>query len=184
MEPRRKGDRPIGMKTSTGTRGSIARGLAISALLALSAAGCAAGGATPASPAAPTDEPAETATSPAGGADLTPVPDVTVKPGITRVPVLPGSGDPGEGVPPDVIQAAVDDAAARAGVDPTTVTVVSTQSMTWPNGALGCPVRGFMYTDAVTPGYRVVVEAGGQRYDYRATQQGDVRWCEDPPGPG
>ena len=39
-----------------------------------------------------------------------------------------------------------------------------------------------MYTQVITPGYRVVVEAGGTEYDYRAsTKSSDVRWCENPP---
>jgi hypothetical protein len=109
-----------------------------------------------------------------------------MKPGISRAPGVAGSPDAsaGEGVAPEVIQAAVDDAASRAGVVASEVTVVSSQSVTWPNPALGCPRRGVMYADVITPGYRVVVEAGGTRYDYRADQQGHISWCEDPPGPG
>jgi hypothetical protein len=88
-------------------------------------------------------------------------------------------------VPPEIVQAAVDDAASRAGVDPGAVTVVSAEAMTFPSGALGCPQPGQMYTDALTPGYTVVVEAGGTRYNYRASVKGgNVRWCENPPGPG
>ncbi len=171
----------------------VARSIAIASLLALGAAGCTGGAAaTPGLQGSPAPSaPASAAPQdPSAGATpmphLSPVPDITAKPGISQAPGLPGSPGPvdSDDVPPDVIQAAVDDAAARAGVDPSAATVVTAQSVTWPNGALGCPVRGFLYTQAITPGYRVVVEAGGQRYDYRATQQGDLRWCENPPGPG
>jgi hypothetical protein len=171
---------------STRTRSRTGTGILVAAI-ALGAAACTAGGAATASPVAPptaTVAPTTVAT-PVPGTNA--VPDITPKPGVSRVPGLPGSPDPGEGegVPPDVIQAAVDDAATRAGVGASEVTVVSAASMTWPNGALGCPKRGVMYTQALTPGYRVVVEAGGTRYDYRASQAGgDVRWCENPPGPG
>ena len=165
---------------TTRTLSRTGTGLLVAAVMALGAAACTGGGATPAGPVASTAAPAAPST------DVTPAPDITQKPGVSRVPVLPGSPDPGdgEGVPPDVVQAAVDDAATRAGVDPSAVTVVSAESVTWPDGALGCPKPGSMYTQALTPGYRVVVEAGGVRYDYRSTQRGDVRWCEDPPGPG
>jgi len=96
--------------------------------------------------------------------------------------VVPGEGD----VPQPVIDQAIADAAGRAGVDPSEVTVVSAEARTWPSGALGCPEPGYLYTDVITPGYRVVVEAGGRQYDYRATQrgQGDIRWCERPPAGG
>ena len=74
------------------------------------------------------------------------------------------------------------DAAARAGVDPAEVTVVSAEAVTFPDGGLGCPEPGMMYTQVLTPGYRVVVEAGGREYDYRAGARGGaVRWCENPP---
>ena len=87
-----------------------------------------------------------------------------------------------EGVPSTVIDAAVADAAARAGVAPAEVTVVSAESVTFPDGGLGCPEPDMMYTQVLTPGYRVVVEAGGQEYDYRASAKGGtIRWCENPP---
>ena len=60
--------------------------------------------------------------------------------------------------------------------------VVVAEARDWPNGGLGCPEAGMMYTDVITPGYRVVIEAGGTEYDYRAsTRSSDVRWCENPP---
>jgi len=39
---------------------------------------------------------------------------------------------------------------------------------------------GFMYTDVITPGYRVVLEAGGTTWDYRGSaRSGSVSWCEN-----
>jgi hypothetical protein len=67
-------------------------------------------------------------------------------------------------------------------VDPTEVVVLTAEAVTFPNGGLGCPEPGMMYTDVLTPGYRVVVEAGGREYDYRAgARGGEIRWCENPP---
>jgi hypothetical protein len=87
-------------------------------------------------------------------------------------------------VPEAVVTAAVADAADRAGVDPAAVVVVSTEARDFPDGSLGCPEPGMLYTQAITPGYRVVVEADGTRYDYRASARGgadSLRWCERPP---
>ncbi len=147
--------------------------LAVAALLALTAAACTGGGATPLS-------------SPSGPGTAPATPDVSAAPTREPVPaaptVVPG---PTEGVPSEVVQQAVHDAAKQAGVAPGTVTVVSAEAVTWPNGAAGCPKMGFMYTDVITPGYHVVVEAGGTRYDYRGSQRsGSVSLCENPPGPG
>lgn len=136
------------------------RAIAAGAFLALAVAACTGGGAT----VSPSDAASSTPVDQSAG----PVP--TVAPGV------------GQGVPPAVLQAAVADAAPRAGVDPGAVTVVSAEPVTFPNGGLGCPEPGMMYTDVLTPGYRVVVEAGGRQYDYRAGAKGGaVRWCENPP---
>jgi hypothetical protein len=123
-----------------------------------------------------------------GGAAATPAASPTgvppasspAEPSMEVPTVQPTTIPGGKGVPPAIIAGAVGDAAARAGVDPAAVTVVSAAAVTWPNGAAGCPKPDFMYTDALVPGYRVVVEAGGRTYDYRGSVRGgSVSWCED-----
>jgi hypothetical protein len=47
----------------------------------------------------------------------------------------------------------------------------------WPDGSLGCPQPGMLYTQVLTPGYQVVVEAGGEEYDYRMGRTGTFRLC-------
>ena len=128
-----------------------------------------------------------TAAACTGGAAATPAASSGAEPSREVPSVNPTTTPGGEGVPPAIIAGAVNDAAARAGVDPAAVTVVSAEAVTWPNGAAGCPKPDFMYTDVLTPGYRVVVEAGGTTYDYRGSQKsGAVSWCENagPVGPG
>lgn len=101
-------------------------------------------------------------------------------------PAPPTHGESTAGaIPGAYLEAAIADAASRAGVDPADVTLVSTESRDWPSGALGCPVLGVMYVDMITPGYRIVVEAAGTTYDYRAASRGagHVRLCENPLGP-
>lgn len=53
----------------------------------------------------------------------------------------------------------------------------STQSVDWPDASLGCPKSGQSYAQVVTPGYLIVVEAGGKEYNYHASQT-DVVLCE------
>ena len=128
--------------------------LALAALLAISAAACTGGGGA----------------SPSGVV----APSVAASDGTSGVP----TGD----VPPAIVDNAIADAARRAGVDPSAVTVVTAEAHDWPNGALGCPQPDTMYTEVITPGYRVVVEAGGTAFDYRASSRSsDVHWCENPP---
>ena len=67
--------------------------------------------------------------------------------------------------------------ASEQGVAAAEVKVISAQSVNWPNGALGCPKPGRMYTQAIVPGYRVELEAGGKRFTYNASTRGGYKRC-------
>lgn len=66
------------------------------------------------------------------------------------------------------------DLAERLNVDPNTITVVSVEGVDWPDGCLGIQTPGIMCTMVITPGYRVVLEAGGQQYEYHTNASGNV----------
>jgi len=102
---------------------------------------------------------------------------------IPRVTFTPVPGDDGA-VPDPVVAAVIADAAVLTGAAPAGITVVTATSVTWPNGALGCPQPGFAYTEMVEPGYRVVVKAAGTTLDYRVGAGGTPQLCTNPPGPG
>ncbi len=71
------------------------------------------------------------------------------------------------------------DLSAKTGKDASTATVVKAEAVTWPDGSLGCPQPGMMYTQMVQPGYQVVLELDGTTYDYRVAGEGAViRLCE------
>ncbi len=82
-----------------------------------------------------------------------------------------------DGPLPDAIRA---DAAKRAGVPPEQVRLLGRDSVTWPDGGLGCPEPGLMYTQALVPGYRYRVQAGSAVIVYHASRKGAWVWC--PPG--
>ena len=85
---------------------------------------------------------------------------------------------PQSSLPALILDPILADAATRAGVAPANVTVVSSEAVTWPDGGLGCPLPGVEYPQVPVDGYRVVVEAAGQRLDYRGRGAGDFRLCE------
>jgi hypothetical protein len=70
--------------------------------------------------------------------------------------------------------------AARLGVPASAIGVVSVTSATWPNSALGCPKPGFVYAQIVTPGYRIILTAGGQNYEYHSGRGNNVVSCTSP----
>ena len=79
-----------------------------------------------------------------------------------------------------LLAAARADAALRSGVTAAQVEVVSLRSVTWRDGSVGCPKPGIAYTDALVPGYRIVLRAGAQTWDYHAGTRGGPVPC--PPG--
>jgi hypothetical protein len=79
----------------------------------------------------------------------------------------------------DLTRAAIEDAAQRTSVRVADVTVLSAESVTWPDGSLGCPQPGMNYTQALVPGYRILVQAGGQVLRYHAGTRGAVKFCPE-----
>ena len=55
--------------------------------------------------------------------------------------------------------------------------MVSTEKATWPDGSMGCPKPGEVYIQVIVPGYRVIMSLDGNRYDYRVSDTGIVRFC-------
>lgn len=72
-----------------------------------------------------------------------------------------------------------DAAAGWGAADPAVLRVAQSEAITWPNGALGCPQPGVQYTQALVPGWRLVVRDGsGQReLVYHASRRGAWLWC-------
>lgn len=103
-----------------------------------------------------------------------PPPDLTLAPSGS----LPDLGE----VPADLFARAAQEAAAAANVAVEQVTIVRAQAANWPTPALGCPDPDMMYTQVITPGYWLVLRAGDQEFDFRASERGALQLC--PPGQG
>jgi hypothetical protein len=59
------------------------------------------------------------------------------------------------------------------------ITVVSATEQQWSDGAMGCPQPGQMYTQMIVPGYRVVLQASGDRYAYHSDRRGNFIVCSN-----
>ncbi|WP_225753866.1 hypothetical protein [Actinotalea sp. Marseille-Q4924] len=125
-----------------------------------------------------------------GGPDASPTPDPT-EPTVILTPEPDSSstkapgGTPSPGGPPVGTTAAdaVADLAERLGVEPASVTVVRDEAVTWRDGSLGCPAPGMAYTQALTPGRLVVLEAGGRTVEYHSGGRRGLFLCENPQPP-
>jgi hypothetical protein len=101
-------------------------------------------------------------------------------------PAIVGPGYPGTGegtpvigeVPEEIMDEIIADVVERAGVERSAVNVLKSEQVVWPDGSLGCPQPGMVYTQALVNGYHVVLEQGGKSYDYRVTERGSFVLCE------
>ena len=74
------------------------------------------------------------------------------------------------------------DAAQRSGVPQHRLRVVRAAVVTWPDGSLGCPQPGFGYTQALVPGWQVIiaVPSSAVPLHYHGSDRG--RWVHCPAG--
>jgi hypothetical protein len=81
-------------------------------------------------------------------------------------------------VPARLLEAIVRDLAKSSGAALDKISVTQAENVVWSDGSLGCPQPGAIYTQALTPGYKVILDVDGKRYDYRATETGYFLLCE------
>jgi hypothetical protein len=104
----------------------------------------------------------------------------TLPPGRGPTPVAATTDRPVTGeVPAAILADVLADASTLTGLPITELVVLRDQAVTWPDGSLGCPEPGVVYTQALVPGYWVVLDAGGEPLDYRVGAGGTFVRCDD-----
>jgi cytoskeletal protein RodZ len=150
-------------------------------------------------PAAPSASPTSSPVppSPTTAAQPTAAPTASPSPSPTSPPqptsTQPASTPTGQATPSGAavpagaepaVEKAKQDAAKQAGVPVAQVTVVSARAVQWPDSSLGCPQPGYAYSQVVTPGYLIVLRAGGKTYEYHSDRAGEeVVTCANPKPP-
>lgn len=107
----------------------------------------------------------------------TPAPTPATVPSIT--PQVESGRAKGEELELTIVEMAVRDLAFRLKIDLNLITVTAIERMDWPDGGLGCPLEGFDYPQAVTPGYRIKLEAVGEIYTYHTNTELAYWLCQD-----
>ncbi len=102
---------------------------------------------------------------------------VTGSTSLQAVQAAPGFNAANDTDLQSIIRAAVDEAARRTGLNASALQVISSEAVTWPDGSLGCPEPGLMYTKAPVPGYRIRIQAGDTVLNYHASERGYLVYC-------
>ncbi len=67
----------------------------------------------------------------------------------------------------------------RDDIVPSQVEVVSVEKIDWPDASLGCPKDDQMYAQVITFGYKIMLSATGETYEYHTDESGEmVVLCE------
>lgn len=74
---------------------------------------------------------------------------------------------------------ALRDLSRRLRVAVAEIEVRRAEAVTWSDGALGCPQPGFAYTQALVPGYQVVLAVGDTEYHYHGGSHGRPFLCPE-----
>lgn len=108
-----------------------------------------------------------------------------VVPSVGAIPSLGGDPSFGAigGVPDEMIEDVLEMAVDETGISREDIRVLSAEAVTWSDGSIGCPQDDMMYTQALVPGYRVILDVAGEELAFHASQAGDFRPCANPVEP-
>lgn len=106
----------------------------------------------------------------------------------TSLPDSPTQGDttpmnPSLPTMQNLVDKAKEDLIQRFSISASQISLVEARDVVWPNSSLGCPEKGMVYAEVLTPGYLVVLESSGNTFEYHAGFGGDIIYCENPTPP-
>lgn len=94
-----------------------------------------------------------------------------------------GDADASASAQEQLITAAKTDLASRFGVPTSASTLKSATRMVWSNTSLGCPKRGFMNLEVMTPGFLIVLSYRGRDHEYHSDNKGPPFLCDSAKAP-
>lgn len=78
-----------------------------------------------------------------------------------------------------LIQKTKEDLANRLTVAADEISFIEVTEVEWSDSSLDCPQPGMGYLQVITPGYRILLEAGGQSYEYHTNRDTYFVYCEN-----
>jgi len=78
---------------------------------------------------------------------------------------------------------AIADLAQRLSIPASRINTMEARGVFWSDASLGCPQPDTTYTQVLTPGYLILLESGGNKFEYHANLHDHVFYCEKPTPP-
>lgn len=91
-------------------------------------------------------------------------------------PSLPTPADTGL---QELIERIKDDLADRLAIPVAEISLVEATQVEWSDSSLGCPEPGMSYMQVITPGYRILLQANNQTYEYHSNMNAHFVSCQD-----
>jgi hypothetical protein len=82
-----------------------------------------------------------------------------------------------------LVEKAKADLAQRLSIPVSRINAIEAKGVFWPDASLGCPQSDTTYTQVLTPGYLILLESGGSKFEYHANLNNYVIYCENPTPP-
>jgi len=83
-----------------------------------------------------------------------------------------------------IISQVKNDLAQKTGISLDKINVLEVEAVEWPDGSLGCGKPGTEYLQVVTPGFHILLEAGGQMFSYHTNTSSQIILCSEQPPSG
>ena len=80
----------------------------------------------------------------------------------------------------NLIEKAKEDLAQRFSIPVTQIHLIEAVAVEWSDSSLGCPQPDMFYLQVITPGYRILLDATAQVYEYHSNRDTYVILCENP----
>jgi hypothetical protein len=101
---------------------------------------------------------------------------------VDALPAPPTAATPpntAAAMPGDIIERLRGEAARHAGMPLESVSVLESEAVTWPDSGFGCSGPQESTLQVLTPGFRVVMQAGDRRLEYRGDRRGHFSLCPE-----
>ncbi|MEP7135210.1 MAG: hypothetical protein ABI904_09785 [Chloroflexota bacterium] len=118
---------------------------------------------------------------PAQTSPASPLPDSPTQGDATQMNPTPQT--PFSSALQGLIEKAKEDLAQRLSITTAEINVSEAAEVTWADASLGCPQKGMVYAEVLTPGYLIRLEYGGNVYEYHTSRHDQVVTCKDPSPP-
>jgi hypothetical protein len=83
----------------------------------------------------------------------------------------------------NLIEKAKGDLAQRLSIPENEIILLKATDVVWPNSSLGCPQKGMVYAEVLTPGYLIILSVENQEFEYHASRGTELIYCPNPTPP-